>query len=48
MLLIMFSSDYFYVFDLFSFFPLPYTVCLGVFVLKRLRTLYLKLAALFL
>ena len=30
----MFSSDYFCDFGLLSFFPLPYTACLGVFVLS--------------
>ena len=35
-LLILSSLACFCVFDLFSFFPLPYTVCLDVFVLKRL------------
>ena len=42
MLLIMFSSDCFGVFYLFRFFALPYTVCLGVFALKRLINLSLK------
>ena len=42
MLLIMFSSDFFGVFYLFRFFALPYTVCLGVFALKRLINLSLK------
>ena len=42
MLLIMFSSDCFDVFYLFRFFPLPYTVCLGVFALKRIINVSLK------
>ena len=41
MLLIMFSSDWFCVFDLLSFFPLSYAVCLGVSVLKWPTTLFL-------
>ena len=44
----MLSSDYFCVFGLLSFFPLQYTVCLGVFVLKKLTTLSLKPLAIFL
>ena len=35
-------------FVLLSFFSLPYTVCLGVFVLKGLITLSLKVPTLFL
>ena len=42
MLLIIFFSDCFSLFDLLSFFSLPYTVCLDVFVLKRLTTLSLN------
>ena len=42
MLLIMLSWDRFWLFNLFSFFPFPYTICLGEFVLKRLITLSLK------
>ena len=37
----------FCVFGLLNFFPLPYIVCLSVFVLKRLITLSLKAPALF-
>ena len=48
MLLIMFSSDCFCGFGLLSFFPLPYTIYLGVFVLKRLATLSLKPPTIFL
>ena len=48
MLLILFSSDYFCVVGFLSFFPLPNTVCLGVFVLKKLTTLSLKPLAIFL
>ena len=39
MLLVMFSSDCFCVFGLLSFFLLPYTVCLGVYLLNRLKTI---------
>ena len=35
------------VFDLLNFFPLPYKVCLGVFVLRRLRILSLKPSTIF-
>ena len=42
MLLIIFSSDCFCGFGLLGFFPLPYTACLGVFVLKRPIILSLK------
>ena len=47
MLVIMLSSDCFFIFNLFDFFSLPYPAgCLpyssGVFVVKRLTTLYLK------
>ena len=38
----------FCVFGLLSIFPLSYTVCLGVFVLKRLTILSLERPALFL
>ena len=48
MVLIMFSSDCVFVFDLCSFFRLPYSVCLGVFILRRLITLSLKPPTLFL
>ena len=37
----------FCIFGLLSFFPLPFTVCLGVFVLKRLTTISLKPPAIF-
>ena len=37
----------FYVFGLLNYFHLPYTVCLGAFVLKRLITLSLKPPTLF-
>ena len=39
---ILYSSDCFCVFGLLSFFPLPYTICLDVLVLKILTTLSLK------
>ena len=42
MLLVMFSTYCFSVFGLLNFFTLPYMVCLGGFVLKRLTTLSLK------
>ena len=37
----------FCVFGLLNFFPVPYMVCLGVFVLERLTILSLKLPTLF-
>ena len=43
----MFSSDCFRVLGLLSFFPLPCTVCLDLFLLKILTTLPLKLSAMF-
>ena len=43
-----FSPDFFCIFGLVTFFLLPYTVCLGVFVLKRHPTLLLKPPAIFL
>ena len=42
MLLILFSSDCVCAFGLLSFFHLAYTVCLGVFALKRLTISSLK------
>ena len=42
MLLILFSLDCSCVFGLLSFFPVPYTVCLCVLVLKRLTILSIK------
>ena len=47
MLLILFASDAVCNFGLLSLFPLPYTICLDVFVLKRLTTLSLKPPTLF-
>ena len=44
----MFSSDCFCVFSLLSFFSLPYTICLGVFVLKRPTSLSWKPPTIFL